>query len=247
MDTSIKPYWLTMSDPRLRTHLYDRLKFPPAIAASILERVSAMREERRAKAIKQTLCFNAWDELLTAPRSELGNIRTMKSQLKRDGGENTARWDALCAYEAVLSELIGRMKEHQRQDALTPRQLTAKMRAQGKSLPRGDGLHWVDHVPLRIKEKVEALFSALPPPQRGKTKVPFERTLPGKQYKAARVKLIKELTLAQELAEQEMGMARVPEEVERLTKLLDDITRAQFILDRHKRNTPLPATWRGLI
>lgn len=247
MDTAIKPYWLTMPDHRLRTHLYDRLKFPPAVAASLIERVGAMREERRAKAIKQTLCAKAWDELLTAPRAELGNIRTMKSQLKRDGGENNPRWHALCAYEAVLAELIGRMKEHQRLDMVTPKQLTAQAREHGKLLPRGDGTHWVDHVPLRIKEKVEALFNALPPPQRGKTKVPFERTLPVKQYKEARIKLIKELNLAQELAEQEMDMARVPEEVERVTKLLDDITRAQFILDQHKRNTPLPPTWRGLL
>jgi hypothetical protein len=247
MDNTIKKYWLTMPDHRLRTHLYDRLKFPPALVASIIERVGVMREERRAKAIKRTLCAKAWDELLTAPRAELGNIRTMKAQLKRDGGENTLRWHALCAYEAVLVELIGRMKEHQRHDAVTPKQLTAQMREQGKLLPRGDGTHWVDHVPMRIKEKVEALFNALPPTKRGKTKVPFERTLPIKQFKAARIKLIKELVLAQELAEQELDMARVPDEVERVTKLLDDITRAQFILDKYKRSFPLPPTWRGLL
>jgi hypothetical protein len=247
MDKTIKKYWLTMPDHRLRTHLYDTLKFPPDLAASLIERVGAMREERRAKAIKQTICAKAWEELLTAPRAELGNIRTMKAQLKREGGENTLRWHSLCAYEAVLVELIGRMKEHQRQDLLTPKQLTAQMRAQGKHLPRGDGLHWVDHVPLRIKEKVEGLFNALPPTKRGKTKVPFERTIPLRQFKATRIKLIKELVLAQELAEQELDMARVPEEVERLTALINDITRAQFLLDQHKRSFPLPPTWRGLL
>lgn len=247
MDNPIKKYWLTLPDHRLRTHLYDRLKFPPALAASIIERVRVMREERRAKAIKQTVCAKAWDDLLTAPRAELGNIRTMKAQLRRDGGENNPRWAALCAYEAVLVELIWRMKEHQRRDLLTPKQLAAQMREQGKSLPRGDGLHWVDHVPLRIKEKVEAMFNSLPPSRRGKTKAPFERTIPVKQFKETRIKLIKELNLAQELAEQEFDMARVPEEVERVTKLLDDITRAQFLLDQHKRSFPLPPTWRGLL
>ena len=86
MDKTIKKYWLTMPDHRLRTHLYDTLKFPPDLAASLIERVGAMREERRAKAIKQTICAKAWEELLTAPRAELGNIRTMKAQLKREGG-----------------------------------------------------------------------------------------------------------------------------------------------------------------
>ena len=42
-------------------------------------------------------------------------------------------------------------------------------------------------------------------------------------------------------------MARVPEEVERLTALMGDITRAQFLLDKHPRNTPLPSTWHGLV
>lgn len=243
MDKTIKNYWLTMPEARLRTHLYDRLQFPPATAAMLIERVNALREERRAEAIKRTTHAKAWDELLAAPRSELGNIRTMKSQLKREGQDNTPRWDALCAYEAVLVELIARMKGY----SVTPKQLVAQRREQGKRLPRGDGMHWVDHVPLHIKESVEAMWSALPPTKRGKTKVPFERIVPLRQYKAARIKLIKELNLAQELAEQELGMARVPEEVERLTALLGDITKAQFVLDRHKRNTPLPSTWRGLV
>ena len=247
MDNTIKKYWLTMPEHRLRTHLYDTLKFPHPVAASLIERIGAMREERKAKAIKSTRCAKAWDELLTAPRAELGNVRTMKSQLKRDGGENTLRWHALCAYEAVLAELIGRMKEHQRHDKVTPKQLTALAREQGKLLPRGDGLHWVDHVPLRIKEKVEGLFNALPPTKRGKTKAPFERTIPLRQFKNNRIKLIEEMNLAQELAEQELDMARVPEEVERLEAHLTDIVRAQFILEKAKRNTPLPSTWRGLL
>ena len=244
MDKTIKNYWLTMPEARLRTHLYDRLQYPPATAAMLIERVNALREQRRAEAIKRTTHAKAWHELLAAPRAELGNIRTMKSQLKREGRDNTARWDALCAYEAVLVELIARMKGH---TTVTPKQLLAQVRSQGKNLPRGDGMHWVDHVPLRIKEKIEAMWNALPPTKRGKNKAPFERTLPLRQYKAARVKLIKELNTAQELAEQELGMARVPEEVERLTALLGDITRAQFLLDKHPRNTPLPSTWHGLV
>jgi hypothetical protein len=247
MDKPIPNYWFKMTEPRLRTHLYDKLKFPPALVATLLERISAMREERRVKAIKRTVCFAAWEEFLTAPRAELSNVRTMKAQLKRTDPDNTARWDALCAYETVLAALIGRLKEHQRLDLVTPKQLPAWLKNQRQRPPRGDGTHWVDHVPAHIKERVEALFNALPPTKRGKTKVPFERTIPIRQFKAARIKLIKELNLAHELAEQELDMARVPSEVERLTHLIDDITRAQFILDKHKRNTPLPLTWHGLV
>ena len=54
MDKPIPNYWLTMPEPRLRTHLYETLKFPPTLAASLIERVGVMREERRAKAIKRT-------------------------------------------------------------------------------------------------------------------------------------------------------------------------------------------------
>ena len=247
MDKLIKKYWLTLPEHRLRTHLYDKLKFPPSLVATLLERVMVMRAERKAKAIKRTVCFTAWEAFLTAPRAELGNVRTLKSQLKRATPMDTPKWEALCAYEAVLVALIGRMKEHQRQDLVTPKQLPAWLREQGKRPPRGDGTHWVDHVPAHIKEKVEALFYALPPSRRGKTKTPFERTLPIKQYKNRKVELVKEMNTAQEMAEQELGMARVPEEVERLTDLINDITRAQFLLDQHKRTNPLPPTWRGLL
>lgn len=247
MNEAIKPYWLTMSEARLRTHLYDRLKFPPHVVASLLARIQAMREERRVKAIKRSLCFTAWEEFLAAPRAELGNVRTMKAQLKRAETADSRRWEALCAYEAVLVALIERLKEHQRLDLVTPKNLPAWLKEQGKRQPRGDGTHWVDHVPAHVKERVEALFNGLPPSRRGKTKAPFERTLPLRQFKATRIKLIKELVEAQALAEQELDMALIPEEQERLLDRLNDITRAQFLLDQHKRSDPLPTTWRGLL
>jgi len=247
MSEHIKPYWLTMSDARLRTHLYDRLKFPPPVVAKLLEKVRVVREERRTKAIKRSLCFTAWEEFLAAPRAELGNVRTMKAQLKRSDVPDPHRWDALCAYEAVLVALIERLKEHQRLDLVTPKNLPAWLKEQGKRLPARDGTHWVDHVPAHVKERVEALFNGLPPSRRGKTKAPFERTLPLRQFKAVRIRLIKELVEAQALTEQELDMAQIPEEQERLLDRLNDITRAQFLLDQHKRSDPLPTTWRGLL
>lgn len=247
MDKPIPNYWLTMPEPRLRTHLYETLKFPPALAASLIERVCAMREERRAKAIKRTKGHALWSEFLAAPRAELGNVRTMKSQLKREGGVDTPRWDALCAYEAVLVMLIERFKEHQNVDAVTPKQLPAWLKENGKREPQRDGLHWVDYVPPHIKQKVERMFNALPPSKRGKTKAPFERVTPLRQFKTAKVKLVKELNTAQEMAEQDLLVARDPEDVEKLEARLMDIARAHYILDNHKRNTPLPATWWELL
>ena len=247
MNEAIKPYWLTMSEARLRTHLYDRLKFPPHVVAQLLEQIRVMREEHRAKAIKRSLCFTAWEEFLAAPRAELGNVRTLKSQLKRAEVMDSRRWEALCAYEAVLVALIERLKEHQRLDLVTPKNLPAWLKEQGKRLPARDGSHWVDHVPAHVKERVEALFNGLPPSRRGKTKAPFERTLPLRQFKATRMKLIKELVEAQALVEQELGMVQIPEAQERLLDRLNDITRAQFLLDQHKRIDPLPNTWRGLL
>ena len=247
MDRPIPNYWLTLPEPRLRTHLYDKLKFPPALAASLIARVGAMREERRAKAIQRTKCFALWDDFLKAPRAELGNVRTMKSQLKREGGENTPRWDALCAYEVVLVMLIERFKEHQKVDVVTPKQLPAWLKENGKREPQRDGLHWVDYVPSHIKEKVERMFNALPPSKRGKTKAPFERIMPLRQFKTAKVKLVKELNTAQEMAEQDLFVAREPEDVERAETRLMEIARAQYVLDNHKRSAPLPATWWELL
>lgn len=247
MHEAIKPYWLTMSEARLRIHLYDKLKFPPSIVASLLKQVLDLKNERRVKALKRSLCHTAWEEFLMAPRSELGNVRTMKAQLKRTGVTDGPRWQALCAYEAVLAALIERLKEHQRRDLVTPKNLHIWLTENNKRLPSGDGQHWVDHVPDHVKERVELLFNALPPSKRGKTKAPFERTVPSQLYKMARLKLVKELVAAQAQAEQELGMAKIPEEQARLTSVIHDMARAQYLLDQHKKGNPLPSSWRALL
>lgn len=239
-----------MSEGRLRTHLTYKLKYPPEIVADLVQAVGRIKEENRRRKIKQSTGRNLWDEYLEAPRYELGVVRVMKSQLKKANGVDTVKWRALCAYEDSLMEVLERIKRTAKELNATPASLPTRMHNEGYSLPRRNGEHWTDYVKQSEIRRVTELFNSLPPAVRGKSKTPYARTLPPKAYKDKRAAIVKRLTHEIEGAERErsiFGENGNPDEIARLDALLDRMYEAQYLLDQHKRNTPLPATWHALV
>lgn len=247
METDIKAWWVTMSDKRLVNHLTNKLKFPPPVVASIAERVRVLREQRRAKRLRKSVGYDLWSEFIAPARAEAQTVRATKTQLKKSGKVGSPKWEALEEYARVINVMVERFARMQRSGEATPKQFPDWLKAQGKRPPEYDGSHWTDYVPRKDKERVATMFDSLPPVQRGKTKQPFPRTLPSKLYKNKRVALIEALNNEIGKVEQEYNMTTDPAERKRLGTILERMDRANFELDKHKKNQPLPNTWHGLL
>lgn len=247
---TLKPYWLTMSQPRLHSHLRN-LKYPEPIIRGALKALHDAKSAQRAKRIKQTVVYKLWDYLLSPARTELGVVRTMKSQLfaKADemGDAAPIKLKALSAYEDVLIETIAALRAVQKKDKLTPHQFAEQVRKRNQLVIPNRGEHWTDYVDATDKRRVEIMFDNLPDPKRGKKKVPFERRISVEENDLKRVELTKRLIAEQASAEQEYAMAQNSIEKDRLKDLLDRMQEAQYRLDLLSSTAPVPATWHGLL
>lgn len=248
MEKVIRKWWLTMSDKRLMNHLTITLKYPPQIAAPIVEKARAERALLRSQKIRRTVSADLWAEFLEPARAEARTLRVMKSQLKKAGQDEGPKWDAICAYADVLGSVLERLTKIERTGETTPKQLPeALKKLKAKHQPIRDGSHWSDYVKPEDRRRITQMFLSLPPPARGRAKQPLQRTLPPKLYKRQRFALVEALTHDIEQAEQEYNMATHPDEIARLSAKIDEMYRAQFLLDQRKGYEPLPNTWHGLL
>lgn len=247
MENDIKEWWITMGDKRLTNHLTNKLKFPPPMVQSIVDRVRVLREQRRAKRLRKSVGYDLWSEFIAPARAEAQTVRVLKTLIKKSGKVGSPKWEALEEYARVINVMVERFARMQRSGEATPKQFPDWLKAQGKRPPEYDGSHWTDYVPRKDKERIATMFDSLPPAIRGRAKPVFARTLPSKLYKNKRVALVEALQLAIDQAEQEYNMATTDHERERLNEALDKMYRASFELENHKKNRPLPNTWHGLL
>ena len=239
--------WLTMSEGRLRNHLIDKVRMPSPLAERIIKQVMELKREQRKARIKAGQNLSLWDEFLEAPRHEAAILRVLKAQMKKQGAEASPRWLAVSAYNDVIQAVIDKLKREAKARNATPSKLAVLLHAEGFSLPRNDGSHWTDYVKNSDLHRIRQMFNSLTPPTRGKHKTPFDRTLPPKTYKKRKALVSDRLEADLASAERELDVTRDPERIEQLSEQIDKMYRAQFLLDQHKRNTPLPLTWHGLV
>ena len=245
MQETIKKTWLSMSEARLRDTLNAK-KMPSAIAGQLVARVQEMKAERRKARIKATTTANSWDALLESARLERQSIYVRKTQTKQQVPYDQRKWDALCAYETVISAVIERLAKVQRNGTHTPKQFVAFIKEEtGRVIPNG-GMHWVDYIKASDRQRIILMFDALPPPTRGKRKTPFVRRMTRPAHKAQVKVLSDRLAVDIAGAEREYEVTTDPDAQDRLNAQIQDMYRAQFILD----NDPpamLPLTWHGLL
>lgn len=239
--------WLTMSEGRLRNHLIDKVRMPSPLAERIIKQVMEVKSEQRKARIKAGQNLSLWDEFLEAPRHESAILRVLKAQMKKQGAEASPRWLAVSAYNDVIQAVIDKLKREAKARNATPSKLAVLLHAEGFSLPRNDGSHWTDYVKNSDLLRIRQMFNSLPPPTRGRHKTPFDRMLPPKTYKKRKALVSDRLEGDLASAERELEVTRDPERIEQLTDQIDKMYRAQFLLLNHKRNTPLPLTWHGLV
>lgn len=252
MSIEIKPWWLTLGPRRLRPHL-DKLGYTAPVIDDILRKVWRIKEEQRKAKLKRSAVFHLWDELMRPARRELGVVRTMKSQIRAEEivkgfipDDTQAKLDALCRYEAVLALLIEKLRLVQKVDEQTPREFVQTLAKAGKRIIPNNGQHWTDFVHPDDRQRVENLFDALPPPQRGKKKAPFEYRISRQEHEKKRSDLIKQMDDEQQRIDQEMEMARNSFDEDALKKRIDALQYAQYALDQKKLTDPLPSKWQLL-
>lgn len=252
MTSIIKPSWLRMSEYRLHAYLTYR-EYPPEIVNQTVKKVREMKAARKADHIKRTVRDNLWRDLLTPARDELGVVRTMKAQAKRQleaefGNAHTqAKLDALTCYDAVIAKTIEFLRKVQRACEHTPLQFAAELRGSGQLAATVRGDHWTDYIKPKDRQQVMDAFSKVPDPARGKKKTPFERRISTLEHDRLKEVMWERIRKEQELTQQEQDMTADPFEVEQLSKKLDALQEAAYRLDSLPKTAPIPLSWQALV
>jgi len=248
MDYNVRKWWLDVSEATLRTRLFKQFKnLNPTLIANIVAHVQELKAERRKERIKSTVTNKTWEPLLTNARAERQTLFVMKAQLKKKVPLDQRKWDALCAYETVITTVIEKLAALQRAGDATPKSFVATLKQErGVTIPN-EGTHWSDYVKASDRKRIRELFEKLPPPARGKTKTPFERRMSKAAHKAQRIELIKRLNGEIASAEREYEVTQDTDVQAKLNRQIEAMQKAQYELDRLPATAPLPATWHGLI
>lgn len=251
-----KPSWVEMSEAKLKKLLTDQ-KYPYALMQNIFTQVRKIKADRKAARTKLTVLQQRWDDVLRPARTELATVRTMKSQVTKTlttqfwNQSDKDKFNALCAYETVLVEVIQKLRKYQHEkdeeQQATPQQVAKLLREAGVRKMPNDGTHWTDYVGGATRKRVSAMFNALPEPRRGKRKTPFEHRISPEEFDRLRSVLVGHLVHEQSEAERELNIAKNPEDIARLKGIVEDAQLAYYKLSILPRTHPLPKTWRGLL
>ena len=253
MTVQIKPLWLTMSEAKLSHHLTQVLKYPAPLVMDALAFVRDHKERQRRARLKTSAIHQAWDDLLLAARSELGRVRTLKSQtvkaLSESYGHTPLRdkLNALTAYDDVISDVIAKLRKVQKSDEYTPTQFAAALHKAGKLNPELSGMHWTDYVKQKDKDRIATMFNALPHQSRGKRKTPFERLVSTREHDHAKKLVVGRLCAEQGAAERAYEVTTDEEEKKRLKKQIESMQLAQYRLEILPRTHPVPKTWQDIV
>jgi hypothetical protein len=209
-----------MSERDLHNALSKRYDSPEAVEL-VKEQVREMRKNLKAQRAHKRQLDHTWGEFIAPLMHERKVVRSMLGYKAAKSGD--ARTLALQAYIQVLDTLRGKLELLKREKSQTPMQLNPER------------THWCDHVPQHIKDRVVALFDAIPPVVRAKRKRPFERTVPVILHNKQRDRLLRRTT-------KDLGRAQ-SEGDEALTK---QISQALDTIKRLPMGEPVPTTWHGL-
>jgi|688.fasta_scaffold258025_3 hypothetical protein len=252
MEENLQPAWLAMNSARLERHLREH-KYPVPLMRDIMQAVKLAKARQRKTRIKDTVVHQLWDDILSSARMELGGVRTMKSQAKRQADAEfrnavtVAKYTALSAYEDVLVDVIAGLVKVQKQDKLAPGQFVSHAKEhRGWDIPN-NGEHWSDYVDAEDKRHVRSLFEAVPDPIRGKRKAPFERRVSPNVHVIQRAFLVGQMKKAQDDIDLERSIATDPDYIAELAVREMDLQRAYIAMDNLKPTSPLPARWTGLL
>jgi hypothetical protein len=241
MDTIDKTLtkYMTYGARELQAHLdKQRDIMPQELREHIMAAVRAEKTRLRSANAKARVIKSAWHEVLRPLRAELRIVVNM-NRYKSKSYNVPERGKAITAYRAVLEKAVRLLTKYQVGD-YTPTQL-----AKIKNAPNG-GAHWVDWVPMGVRETIENLFHEIPHHFRAKTKVPFER----RTMDDTRDVLLRRLatSIKQELERAYKDLANDPDEFDNVDhhEYIARMELAAKAVIALPDDAYVPATWQGL-
>jgi hypothetical protein len=186
----------------------------------------------RALKIQRTTHKKLWSALMAPLKRELANAQV--GMRYKPTNPTPERDEAFAAYVACMEKLLASMVRQQQEQSrekepMTPAQIAAK-----KNYPYY-GSHWVDWIPLHIKDTIAQAFMQIPTQAKAKRKVPFQRVVAPKQNRIARARLQGQINRALAAAEERR------DDVAHL-----ELMRAQNKLDARGETDAIPTSWRHL-
>lgn len=216
----LTPMQLAMLKVRSSTSIRDAQK------ATTYEKRSA-----KAKALQHAV---QWKQVTEPLRAELQRVH---GSIKYEAGPE--RDEALAAYQEVLLTLRDRLKAYARPLGAEPQ--TPLHAAQAKNLPN-EGVHWTDWVPLKIRNRIEALFAAIPYKRQARVFEPFKRIIPKGQHAKQESALRKGMHLVKDRLQSIYTIKKDEETLEKIKAL----NLALLRLDALPPDAPVPRDWRKL-
>jgi len=198
------------------------------LIADIKRTVLENKAHRKSHRAHLTQVRNQWRVIMSPLMAEKKAVRSLL--MYKNSLSHEERKAALEGYAAVIEKLEDKLKE---------------IRGTGTTPMQHDNTkkHWVDYVPQHIKDRVCALFDAIPHHPRQKVKHPFPRTMPEEQHAKLKTRLI--LRTEKDLRRAKQDVLLNPEN-EEMQALVQRITNALAYIDKLEPNEPVPTTWHGL-
>jgi hypothetical protein len=186
----------------------------------------------RALKIQRTTHKKLWSALMAPLKRELANAQV--GMRYKPTNPTPERDEAFAAYVACMEKLLASMLRQQQEqgrakEPMTPAQIAAK-----KNYPYY-GSHWVDWIPLHIKDTIAQAFMQIPTQAKAKRKVPFQRVVAPKQNRIARARLQGQI---------DRSLAAAEERRDDVAHL--ELMRAQNKLDARGETDAIPTSWRHL-
>ena len=151
---------------------------------------------------------------------------------------------ALKAYLKVIDTLLGKMR---REATCVPFEDRPTMSpteyAKAKNAPN-NGEHWTDFVPTHIKQRVVAMFDAIPYTPKARRKIPFERVVGIELHELQKERLIRRTE--KELVRCKQDALLNPSEAELLRERIQKIEKALDKIEKLEPDEFVPTTWHGL-
>lgn len=224
--------YINLTPNELHNRLLKRKLHPHAID-QIKAEVAKIKETIRVDKITREARKKQWAILLDPLRYELNNAKVGRAYDLDDAD----RVEAFDAYILVMETLLSKFATNKHTLGQTPIQL-----AKERELPN-NGDHWVDWVPMRVRDRVSTLFHQLPTKAKAKRKVPFQRTTPLDQHAKARERLLSRTTKEIQNLERKNLITTTEERTERMAQMRTALKK----LDGLAGNEHIPATWTGLL
>lgn len=198
-------YWLLRKDKRLSEEGVE------AEVAKLRAERKAHTQQRAAARVQRA----AWGEIIEALQHERRIVRTMVRYKTAEPAPE--RDEFVNAYNEVLTKTYGKL---------------CLMRRQGK-MP--EHTHWTDYVPANIKDTFVETLAEIPPRNRAKVKIPFERIDPMDLHDRRKGRLLRK-TYTERTTAVDNG------DVDKAA-LLDEAVKRIHALPP---NAHVPNTWHGL-